>query len=138
MMKNIQGLYISNLDSCCPRIIYGFQIEHLLSWIFNEFVHPVLRFSDFLWDFRISRFEKVWRPSTAFQFWWDNHHPSSCSGSAWKAWRQRVFPLSADWHLDIDTRDSLLPPDWISWLKIKQNKCVSPFLRGLKGRPASH
>lgn len=43
MMINTECLYISSLDSCCPRITCGCQIEeYFISWIFNEFVHSVL------------------------------------------------------------------------------------------------
>lgn len=104
MMVSIECLYMYNLDSCHARIPCGCQTEELfLSWIFNECVHPSLpHFLASSGTLESLGLKSYSRPTNAILFWWEKSHPSSCTGSAWKALRKRVFPLSVEWHLDTD------------------------------------
>lgn len=136
---SIECLYMYNLDSCRLRIPCGCQIEELfLSWIFNECVHPLLpHFLASSGTLEPLGLKSYSRPTSVILFWWEKSHPSSCTGSAWKALRKRVFPLSVDWHLDTDMEPVLPRLDFFDQNKTK-HMYTSPFLGGLKGMPAGH
>lgn len=87
-----------------PRIPCGCQTEELfLSWILKECVHPSLpHFLASSGTLEPRGLKSSSRPTSAILFWWEKSHPGRCTGSAWKALRKRVFPLSVDWHLGTD------------------------------------
>lgn len=103
-MINIQCLCVS---SCCPRMTCGCRIESFLRWIFNECICPVLiLFSDFLWDFRIPRFEKVlkaiecisvllWETLSKQLYWFSlkSFKEKGLSSFCWLAFRYRPWNL---------------------------------------------
>lgn len=133
-MINIECLYNSCLDSCCLKIICGCQIEHFLSWTVNEFVHPLL--PHFLASSKVLKslgLKKSWRPSKCISVLMReplSPHPSSCTCSAWKVLRKRVFfSFSVDWHLDINQR--ICSATWLGFFVVVKNKAkqkyVSPF-----------
>lgn len=69
--------------------------------------------------------KRSWRPSSAFLFWWEKPHPSSYTGSAWKALRKRVFPFSVDWHLDRD--DGICSATWLDFFVRNKTSVCLPF-----------
>lgn len=125
-MINIQCLCVS---SCCPRMTCGCRIESFLRWIFNECICPVLiLFSDFLWDFRIPRFEKVlkaiecisvllWETLSKQLYWFSlkSFKEKGLSSFCWLAFRYRPWNLFCT-GLDFFVQN-----------KTKQNKCMSAF-----------